>query len=150
MKSLRVAAAALVASLAAAAAFASSFATPEEAKAMAERAAAHLEAHGPEKSFEAFNSKNDASFHDRDLYVFVFDASGKVLAHGANALLVDKNMAALKDVDGKPFVQETIAVKDAAWVDYKWQNPQTKAVEAKTTYVVRAGQYVVGVGAYKR
>jgi len=40
-------------------------------------------------------------------------------------------------------------VQDAGWVEYKWQNPVSKAIEAKATYVVRVGQYSVGVGAYK-
>jgi signal transduction histidine kinase len=131
-------------------AFAAEVGSPDDAKAMADRAAAYLKANGPEKAFTAFNDKQDANFHDRDLYVFVFDPTGKVLAHGANATLVSKNMAELKDVDGKPFVKEFLAVKDAGWVDYKWQNPQSKAVEAKTTYVVRSADYVLGVGAYKR
>lgn len=46
-------------------------------------------------------------------------------------------------------MQEMIAVKDVGWVDYKWQNPVTKAIEAKATYMVRVGQLSVGVGAYK-
>jgi cytochrome c len=37
---------------------------------------------------------------------------------------------------------------DRGWVDYKWQNPITKAVSHKTAYAVRVGDYVVGVGAY--
>jgi signal transduction histidine kinase len=131
-------------------AFAAEVGSPDEAKAMADRAAAYIKANGAENAFKTFNDKQDANFHDRDLYVFVFDPTGKVLSHGANANLVAKNMAELKDVDGKPFVKEFLAVKDTGWVDYKWQNPQSKAVEAKTTYVVRSGDYVIGVGAYKR
>jgi hypothetical protein len=40
-------------------------------------------------------------------------------------------------------------VTDQAWLDYKCQNPVSKAVTPKTSYVVRVGDYVVGVGAYK-
>ena len=40
--------------------------------------------------------------------------------------------------------------QDAGWVDFKWQNPLTKAVEPKSMYEVRVGEYVVGVGAYAK
>ena len=129
--------------------WASGGATPDEAKAMAVKAAAYLQSAGPEKAFAAFDAKDDATWHDRDLYVVVQDSKGAIVAHGTNPGLIGRNVLELKDVDGKPFNHDIQAVKDAAWVDYKWQNPMTKAVEAKTQYNVRVGEYVVGVGAYK-
>lgn len=122
-------------------------ATPDEAKAMAIKAAAFLKEKGPDKAFPAFDK--DPAWHDRDLYVFVQDNNGVVLAHGTIPALIGKKLINLKDVDGKPFVQEMVAVKDAAWVDYKWQNPETKTIDQKTSYVIRVGDYTVGVGAYK-
>jgi len=126
---------------------AAGLATPDEARAMAIKAAAYLNANGPEKALAEFSAK-DSSWHDRDLYVTVQDSKGTIVAHGTNAGLIGRVVLDLKDVDGKPFNREFQAVKDAAWVSYKWQNPVTKAVEAKTMYSVRAGEYVVGVGAY--
>ncbi len=123
-------------------------ATPDEAKAMAVKAAQYLKEAGPDTAFAAFNAK-DGPWHDRDLYVFVNDASCKTLAHGGNQALVGKTLATLKDVEGKPFMQDIAAIQDAGWVDYQWQNPVSKAIEAKVTYVVRVGDYSVGVGAYK-
>ena len=35
-------------------------------------------------------------------------------------------------------------------VDYKFKNPQTNKVEAKTTYLKKAGDIVVGCGTYKK
>ena len=122
--------------------------TPDEAKVMALKAADYLKANGPEKSWAAFNAAG-GDFHDRDLYVFAQDNNCNLLAHGANAALIGKNLSELKDVEGKTFIKDISGVKDQAWVDYKWQNPVSKAVEPKTTYVVRVGDYVVGVGAYK-
>jgi len=130
------------------AALAAGQATPDEAKAMALKAADYLKSNGPEKAWAAFNAAG-GDFHDRDLYVTAEDNNCTVMAHGANAALIGKSLCALKDVDGKAFIQEFSNVKDQGWVDYKWQNPTTKAVEAKTTYVVRVGDYVVNVGAYK-
>jgi cytochrome c len=115
---------------------------------MAIKAADFLKANGPEKAFAAFDAQG-GPFHDRDLYVFVQNDAGIVQAHGANAALIGKNLMNIKDVDGKPFVQQIVAVKDTGWVDYKWQDPQTQMVEPKTSYVIRVGEYVIGVGAYK-
>ena len=123
-------------------------ATPEEAKVMAIKAAQYLKEVGPDTAFAAFNDKQ-GPWHDRDLYVFVNDATCKTFAHGGNQALVGKTLATLKDVEGKPFMQDIAAIQDAGWVEYKWQNPVTKAIEPKVTYVVRVGQYSVGVGAYK-
>ena len=135
--------------LIAAAAWASGQAMPDEAKALAIKAAEYLRAAGPDKAFPEFDAK-EGPWHDRDLYVYVLDTEGVMVAHGANPGLIGKSVMEFKDVDGKPITQNMLAVKDAGWVDYKWQNPLTKAVEPKTSYVVRTGNYVVVVGAYKQ
>ena len=42
-----------------------------------------------------------------------------------------------------------VAVKDAAWIEYKWKNPVSNEVENKATYTIRAGDdLVIGVGAF--
>lgn len=128
-------------------AFAAKAGTPAEAKAMATRAADFLRAKGPQVAFAAFD-KGDA-FHDRDLYVMVYDKTGKCLAHGANAKLIGKSLIGLQDTDGTYVIKNLVAVKDAGWINYRWPNPVTKMIQAKTTYVVHVGDYFVGVGAYK-
>lgn len=119
----------------------------DEAKAMAERAGKFLADNGKDKAFAAFTDGSDG-FKVQDLYVYAYDLTGTCVAHGANRALVGKNLIDLKDVDGKPLIREIVATAPAGWVDYKWQNPQTKAIEQKRAYVVRSGDYVVGVGAY--
>ncbi|MBR0778531.1 cache domain-containing protein [Bradyrhizobium diazoefficiens] len=123
-------------------------ASPDEAKAMALKAADYLKANGPEKSFALFQTKDEPTFHDRDLYVYVLDNGGKVLSHGVSAPLIGKPLIELRDVDGKAFIQDVVAVKESDWVSYKWQNPVSKAVEKKTAFIVRVGETVVVVGAY--
>ena len=122
-------------------------ATPDEAQAMAVKAADYLKSVGPDKAFPEFDAKA-GPWHDRDLYVIVQDSKGVMVAHGTNAGLIGRSVLDLKDVDGKPFNRETQAIKDAGWVDFKWQNPVSKSVEAKRQYIVRVGEYLVGVGAY--
>jgi len=130
-------------------AFAAGQATPDEAKAMAIKAADYLKSVGPEKALPEFSAK-DSVWHDRDLYVTVQDGKGIMVAHGTNPGLIGKSMLELKDVDGKPFNREIQAIKDSGWVDYKWQNPLTKSVDPKTAYEIRVGEYIVGVGAYAK
>jgi signal transduction histidine kinase len=86
----------------------------------------------------------------RDLYVTVQDGKGVTVAHGTNPGLIGKSMLDLKDVDGKPFNHDIQATKESGGIDYKWQNPVTKAVEQKTAYEVRVGEYILGVGAYAK
>jgi hypothetical protein len=124
-------------------------ATTDEAKAMAIKAAEYLKSVGPEKAFPAFDAK-DGPWHDRDLFVIVQDSKGFMVAHGTNPGLIGKNVLDLKDVDGKPFNRETQAIKDTGWVTFKWKNPLTDAVEPKTQYIIRTGDYLVGVGAYAK
>lgn len=130
------------------AARASDAGTPDEAKAMALHAAAFLQDNGPATAFPVFDAPG-GPFHDRDLYVMVYDSSGTNVAHGANKALIGKNLIDLKDTDGVYVIRGIVAVKTQGWVDYKWPNPLTKKLAPKTTYVVRVGEYLIGVGAYK-
>lgn len=126
--------------------------TAEEASALVKKGIAYLKANGPEKSYAAFNDPQ-GQFVDRDLYLFVFDMSGKTMAHGANKKLLDKNLIDLKDADGKAFIKEFIDVankKGQGWVDYKWPHPVTKAIEQKSSYVEKMNDNTfIGVGIYK-
>jgi cytochrome c len=129
------------------AALAAGQATPDEAKAMAIKAAAYLKSVGPEKALPEFSAK-DGPWRDRDLYVFVDDSKGVMVANSTNPGLIGRSVLELRDVDGKAFHHEIVAITDAGWVNFKWRNPSTNAVEPKTTYEVRVGDYIVGVGAY--
>jgi signal transduction histidine kinase len=128
---------------------ASMAATPQEAKAMVEKAVRYFQENGEEKTFAAIDDPN-GPFREGDLYVFVHDSTGLVRAHGANPALIGKNTIDLTDIDGKAFVKEFTSVKDTGWVDYKWQNPVSKALQAKTAYIVHDGNFFFCAGAYKQ
>lgn len=132
-------------------AFAAEKITKDDAVALVKKAAAHYKAVGKDKAFADFNNRGGA-FVDRDLYLTVFDLSGRQIAHGANDKLIGKDMSALKDADGKEFIKEFMATAKGpgkGWIDYKWPNPTTKAIEAKTTYVERVEDVLIGAGVYK-
>lgn len=123
-----------------------------DATAMVKRAVALIKEAGKDKAIAAFNDPN-GSFRKGDLYIFVTDTKGRMLANGSNAKLIGKDLIDLKDSDGKPFVKEYIDVavkKGSGWSDYKWVNPNTKAIEPKSTYVERVDDLVVGCGIYKK
>ena len=125
--------------------------TAAEATALVQRAAEYLKANGPAKAYAAFNDPA-GQFRDRDLYVFVMDLNGKMLSHGANPKLIGKDLTNLKDSDDKLFIKTMLDIaktKGKGWVDYKWPNPVSKAIEPKSTYVEKTDDLVVGCGIYK-
>ncbi len=145
-----LAAAAVVAGLAFPAAGADR-ASKDEAVAMVKKAVATIQKDGADKAYAAFDDKA-GGFTDRDLYVVVYGLDGKVLAHGANAKLIGKDMLDAQDVDGKYFVKERteLARKQAEfWQDYKFVDPLTKKVEPKQMYCQRVAETAVCAGVYK-
>jgi hypothetical protein len=70
---------------------------PWEAIAMATKAAALIKSAGKEKAFAEISDQKNINFHDRDLYVYVYDMNGVALAHGNNPKMVGKNLLELKD-----------------------------------------------------
>ncbi|HTZ81242.1 MAG TPA: cache domain-containing protein [Stellaceae bacterium] len=126
--------------------------TADEAKAMVEKAVAYIKQVGPEKAFAAIDDKSNKDFHDRDLYVFVRSMDGNTVAHGANPGLIGHTNLELKDADGKLYNKEmidTANTKGSGWVDYRWPNPVSHKIEPKSSFVEKAGDYVVGAGFYK-
>lgn len=127
--------------------------TKDEAVAMVKRVEAMFAKDGPDATFKAVSDKSVATFHDSDLYPFIYDMKGTCVAHGARPALIGKNLIDLKDQDGKYLIREMVAIADGAgsgWVDYKWPNPLTDKIEDKTSYVEKMGNYFVGVGVYRQ
>jgi len=125
--------------------------TTAQAQAMVKKGIAHIKKNGKEKAFADFNDASNKDFHDRDLYLFVYDMNGQSLSHGANPKMIGKNLIDLK-VEGKPIIKEMITIlktKNDGWIDYQWPNPVTKALETKSSYFEKIDDYFVGAGAYK-
>lgn len=126
--------------------------TAHEAEAMVQKAVAYVKANGPEKAYEEFT--NGKSFKDRDLYIFVYDMTGKNLAHGANPKLVGKDLIGLKDPDGKliiPMLIELAKGSGKGWSgSFKFRNPMSEKMEDKVIYLERVGETFIGCGIYKK
>jgi cytochrome c len=135
------------------AASAAEFGTRDEAVAMVKRAQAMFKTKGAEATFKAVSDPADKDFHDRDLYVFIYDMKGLNLAHGARPALIGKNLIDLKDQDGKYLIREMIDIAKGpgnGWINYKWPNPLTNKIEDKASYIELMGDYFVGVGIYRQ
>jgi cytochrome c len=128
------------------------YGTKEEAVAMVKRVEDMFATAGADSTFKAVSDKSVASFHDRDLYPFIYDLSGRCVAHGARPALIGKNLLELKDQDGKYLIREMIDIArgpGSGWVNYKWPNPINNRIEDKVSYVEKMGDYFVGVGVYR-
>jgi cytochrome c len=127
-------------------------ATEKDAVAMVKKGVAAVKAGPKDKAFADITDKANPNFRDRDLYLVVYELDGVVLAHGANAKFVGRNMIDLKDIDGKAFVKERVEMakaKGTFWQDYKFTNPETKKVEPKSMYCERLDDVAVCGGIYK-
>jgi signal transduction histidine kinase len=130
------------------AALASDKGTPEEAKALLQKAVAAMEA-DQEAALAAFADR-EGGFVDRDLYVFCFTSDGDITAH-IDPSLVGQNARPLTDPDGLAVGEKLVAIaqEGGGELEYKWQNPVSGEVETKVSYLARAGDQTCGVGAYK-
>jgi len=126
--------------------------TAEEVKALTERAVAHIHDVGREQAFADF-TRPDGGFVDGELYIYCQDASGVVLAHGGNPMLVGRNMADVRGPDGRLAnveINQLGLSKGSGWLEFRWPNPATKRIELKVAYVMKVdNRTVCGSGYYK-
>lgn len=126
-------------------------ATEQRARALAEKAAAFLKAHGSDKAFAAFTARTDG-FGAGDLYVFVFDLLGTLRASGGWPGHVGSTVIGPGSDGGGlyyRFRRLALAKPGRGWIHYNWYSPCTRTMQPKMTYIIRVGSFIVGVGAYK-
>ena len=125
--------------------------TLEEAKALAERAAEHMREVGPERALEDFNDPN-GKFVDRNLFVVTYGPDHKVVSSVFVRAYLGRDATRFVDANGKEFGKEIIATAEKSgrgWVEYRMTNPATMKVELKSSYVIKVGDYILFVGAYR-
>jgi len=125
--------------------------SPEQAVALVKKAVAFYKANGLEKSLDEFSNPK-GQFKEGEVYIFAYDLTGTMLAH-PNASLIGHNLTDVPDADGKLFRKDFVTVantKGSGWVDYKYQNPTTKAMERKSTYVEKVDDLILCCGVFKK
>jgi cytochrome c len=131
--------------------------TRDQAKTFVKQAVEFAKKNPKEKFLEEVSGAK-GQFHfnkgqNNDLYIFVYDTEGKVLAHGVRRELVGINRWASKDPDGKPWIQDwtrLVKEKGAGWLEYKELNPaQNNKIMKKASLVELFNGMVIGAGIYE-
>jgi TRAP-type uncharacterized transport system substrate-binding protein len=134
------------------AARAAEFGTRDEAIAMVHRVQEMFKKLGPEATFQAVKRKAPGTI-DRDLYAYILDLNGVVMANGAiPTMTTGTNLINARDQNGKYFMREQMDIckgPQRGWVDFRFLSPLTQTIEDKSSYLERMGDYCVGVGIYR-
>ena len=123
----------------------------EDVVSMVESAVKLVSEKGPETAFRQFMMPQ-GGYIKGDLYVFVLDLAGTILAHGNSPRAVGTNAIQSRDRNGNYFVRGILLQASArgyGWVDYEWFSPCTGELASKLVYFKRTGQFVICVGLYK-
>jgi hypothetical protein len=130
--------------------WATDFGTPEEAKAMLEKAVAAVK-EDKAKALDMFN-KGEGGFIDRDLYVFCANAGdGIVTAHPYGEK--GKQMKGIVGVNGERLGETMMqnategTIKETTYV---WPRHPTGEVREKTVFYTKVGDQICGSGYYKK
>ncbi|WP_426189473.1 cache domain-containing protein [Massilia sp. DWR3-1-1] len=124
----------------------------KDAIAMVEKGATFMKTAGKDDMIKRINAK-DPEFIQGPLYLTMRDAKGVILANPVNPAMIGKDLVDVPDADGKPFRREILELakkKGKGWVDYKFKNPASGKVEAKTTYIQLVGDVTLEAGIYKK
>jgi len=131
--------------------------TRDQAKAFVKQAVGFAKKNPRDKFLEEVTGVK-GQFHfnkgqNNDLYIFVYDLEGKVLAHGVRRELVGLNRWTAKDPDGKPWIQDwtkLVKEKGSGWIEYKELNPaQGNKVMKKASFVELHDGMIIGAGIYE-
>lgn len=124
------------------------YGTPEEAKAMLEKAVAEVNK-DQDAAFKMF-IEGEGDYKHLDLYVYCGGPDGNFTAHPK---LVGKSLKDLKDKSDKALGEEIYTVAEEgkiAEVAYMWPRPgETEPVE-KVAYVTKVKDQICAVGYYKQ
>jgi signal transduction histidine kinase len=129
-------------------------ATPAETEALVKAAIAFAKSNGKDAAIKEI-TKAGGKFHRHggELYVFIYDLDGKVIAHGQGASKIGINQSKAKDPDGVEFVKDRINLaktKGKGWHDYQYVNPATMKRQPKTSYIEVWDGWIFGAGIYKK
>ncbi len=122
-----------------------------DVEAFVQEAVDYANTQGKEAALAEFSNLN-GSFERGELYIYAYDFSGTVLAHGGDPALVGKNLINYQDPAGFYVIQALIekARTGSGWVSYTWDNPQTGRQDPKLGYVMKVDDnWWLGSGIYE-
>jgi methyl-accepting chemotaxis protein len=125
--------------------------TADQARQLVFDAMVHIRNVGFQQAAADFHDKN-GHYIDRDLYVFVFDRSGRYIVHGAMPEKDGSDLHAIAGLDANKLVTDAWEACDqeqGGWVSYTITNPVTRDVQAKSSYVIPLDDNrLLGCGCY--
>lgn len=125
--------------------------TADQARQMVFDAMVHLRTQGVDRAMADFHDKH-GPFIDRDLYIFIFDRSGRYELHGALPEKDGSLLSSISGLDAAQLVADAWSVCDSeqgGWVTYSITNPVTGEVQGKSSYVMPLDdQRLIGCGCY--
>lgn len=132
--------------------------TKEGAEELVKKAIAYYKEVGKDRAFDEFN--NAKGQFSKGNYVVVYGLDDKLKAHPYLVQAVKdyasgktrETLSKSKDADGKFFLKELLerAKKEGSgWFDYRYANPYTRKIGAKSAYFERVDDYVFSAGYWK-
>ena len=122
----------------------------QKAKDWVAKAIEFYKASGREIALAEFTNPKGPFVQD-DMYIFVLDSKGNMVAHGVNEKYTDKSFVDLKDSTGKIFIREIIEAANtngSGWVEYQWYNPVNKETKPKSLYFEKIDDLIICSGIY--
>ena len=124
----------------------------EEVVAFVDEAVDYAKKNGKEKALAEFTDQA-GEFQRGELYLYAYDFSGNVLAHGGDPTLVNQNLIDYEDPNGVKVIQKLVEIAQnngSGWLSYTWENPETGKQESKLGYVVKVDDtWFLGSGTYE-
>lgn len=123
--------------------------TRDEATSLVDQGFTLLEEKGVDELIRIVNLR-EAPFTDRDLYLFVIDPDGHIVAHGYDESRIGLHANDLYDGDGQPYGSLFLKLADekGRWLDYRTHDPLTGKTARKSTLVRKKRGYILGCGVY--
>jgi polar amino acid transport system substrate-binding protein len=125
--------------------------TPADVQAFVNKAVAYAKTNGKAAALKAF-TQSGGDFHQGQLYIYAYDFSGTVIAHGGDPSLVGKDLSAMTDPNGVRVVAELtrLATQGGGWLYFTWPNPaHGNQQEPKLGYVLKVDDtWFLGSGTY--
>lgn len=128
----------------------------DAARDMTIKANTYLIENGRDTAFKTFNDKG-TDFYDKknNLYVFVLDADGNILASGekdAIGINISDEKTIYQITKGERIKQINASIQKQGWMSYSWESLDSATKQPKSSYLIvneKTG-LIVGVGAYEK
>jgi cytochrome c len=98
-------------------------------------------------------SKRSGPFIQDEMYIFVLNRRGTILAHGADEKYIGEDFINIQDSHGKRFIVEIVETANSegsGFVEYTWDDPVTREIRPKRLYFQKIDNLIICSGVYRR